>query len=141
MRYVKKRLVDTVIIHCSATEDGKDFDIKDIDRWHRSRGWNGCGYHVVIKLDGTVQFGRPFDTVGAHASGHNTTSIGVCYIGGVKDGKPSDTRTPEQIKSMEEVCRFINHIYNGVKFCGHRDLPNVIKACPSFDALYLNEAI
>ena len=54
-----------IVVHCSDTEDGKNFTEKDIDRWHRAQGWAyGCGYHYVVQIDGTVERGRPEDLKG-----------------------------------------------------------------------------
>ena len=95
------RKVDKIIIHCSATKEGQDFNANDINNWHNAKGWNGIGYHYVIKLDGTVEQGRPVEISGAHTKGHNKGSIGVCYIGGLDaNGKAKDTRTPEQVNSL-----------------------------------------
>ena len=75
--------VDEIIVHCSATREGRPFGVEDIERWHRERGFAMCGYHFVIALDGEVQPARPAGYVGAHCEGHNKRSIGVCYIGGL----------------------------------------------------------
>jgi len=77
------RKIDKIIVHCSATPEGRHVTVKDIDRWHRDRGFSEIGYHHVIYLDGSIHPGRPEEKAGAHTVGHNTTSIGVCYIGGV----------------------------------------------------------
>ena len=92
------RKINEIIVHCSATPEGKDFHASDIDRWHKAQGWKCIGYNYVIDLDGTVEPGRPLNEIGAHTVGHNSNSIGICYIGGcAKDGRtPKDTRTPEQ---------------------------------------------
>ena len=89
-----------IILHCSATVEGKDFTAADIDRWHKEKGYKKIGYHFVIDLDGTIETGRQLNEVGAHCKGHND-SIGICYIGGLsKDGKAKDTRTIEQKESL-----------------------------------------
>lgn len=75
------RKIDKIIVHCADTPDGKDFTIKDIDRWHKERGWQCCGYHHVIRLDGTIENGRPLAQIGAHCKGYNENSIGICLIG------------------------------------------------------------
>lgn len=123
-----------IIIHCSATPEGKDYTIADIDRWHKERGFNKIGYNYVIYRDGSKHVGRKEDEVGAHCQGHNSISIGICYIGGLaKDGKtPKDTRTPEQKKSIIELIKDIKTRHPNAKVYGHRDFAN--KACPSFDA-------
>lgn len=93
------RLIKEIIVHCTATPEGKDYGAKDIDRWHRAQGWDGIGYHYVVRLDGTVEKGRADSARGAHCVNHNAQSIGVVYVGGIsgKDGTmPKDTRTPAQ---------------------------------------------
>lgn len=75
------RNIDSIIVHCSATKAGQDFTATDIDRWHRERGFNGIGYHYVIRLDGRLEKGREIDLPGAHCKGWNERSIGLCYIG------------------------------------------------------------
>ena len=83
---------DTIIIHCSATRAGQDFTAADIDRWHRARGFRSIGYHFVIRLDGTIEPGRDVSLDGAHCTGWNRRSIGICYVGGLdKEGRPADT--------------------------------------------------
>lgn len=130
-----KRNVVRIVVHCSATPEGKDFRKADIDRWHRAKGWNGCGYHYVVDLDGKIERGRDIESIGAHAGVYNVGSIGVCYIGGVdKDGEPKDTRTEEQKESLRWLLRMMRYLYPNVEIVGHRDLPGVAKACPSFDA-------
>ena len=127
------RTINELIIHCSATAEGKDFTAADIDRWHRAQGWACIGYHFVIRLDGTVEPGRPIDKAGAHCTGHNANSLGICYIGGLApDGKtPKDTRTPAQRLSLRLLITILRHIYPGIALHGHRDYAN--KACPCFD--------
>ncbi len=126
--------IKEIIVHCSATPEGRDFTVADIDRWHRARGFRGIGYHWVVYRDGTVHSGRPEGTPGAHCTGHNSRSVGVCYIGGVaKDGKtPKDTRTPAQRASLLTLLRLLRSRYPKARIHGHRDF--AAKACPSFDA-------
>jgi N-acetylmuramoyl-L-alanine amidase len=128
------REVDTIIVHCSATPPAMDIGAKQIDKWHKDRGWRGVGYHFVIKRDGTIEKGRDVRDIGAHARGFNTSSIGVCYIGGTdKDGHPEDNRTLAQKTSMRYLIDILLMTFPSSKVLGHRDLPNVAKACPSFD--------
>ena len=128
------RKIDTIIIHCSATPEGKSFTVADIDRWHRQRGFAQIGYHYVIYLDGSVHKGRPIELVGAHCQGHNAHSIGICYIGGLAtDNKtPKDTRTPEQKQAMLNLLKELRVKFPTAKIHGHRDY--AAKACPSFNA-------
>lgn len=128
------REIKRIIIHCSASPSGRADTIEDIDRWHRARGWNGCGYHYVIHLDGTVHPGRPESEIGAHCTGYNSTSIGICYIGGMNEDlrTPADTRTEAQKQALLTLLRELRTRYPKARILGHRDLAH--KACPSFDA-------
>lgn len=127
------RTINEIIVHCSATPEGRNVTVKDIDTWHRQRGFRCIGYHYVIYLDGSVHTGRPESQVGAHCLGHNSHSIGVCYIGGVaKDGKtPKDTRTDAQKESLIKLIKELKAKYPKATVHGHREYAN--KACPSFD--------
>lgn len=128
------RKINEIIVHCTATPEGKDFTVADIDRWHKSNGWEGVGYHWVVYLDGSAHAGRREDKAGAHCKGHNANSIGVCYIGGVAgDGKtPKDTRTEAQKQALKKLLIRLKKKYPGAVIHGHRDF--AAKACPSFDA-------
>ena len=127
------RRIDKIIIHCSATPEGKDFTVADIDRWHRQRGFRSIGYHYVVYRDGSVHEGRPLSQVGAHCLGQNAHSIGVCYIGGcAADGKtPKDTRTEAQKTALRQLLVDLLHQFPNTTIHGHREF--VAKACPSFD--------
>lgn len=125
--------INKAIIHCAATPEGRDIDIETIRRWHvQDRGWRDVGYHFVIKLDGTIQKGRPVGVSGAHTRGQND-QIGICYIGGVDaDMDPKDTRTPEQKEALLNLLKELKDEYPNLEVYGHRDF--AAKACPSFDA-------
>lgn len=128
------RKITHIVIHCSATPEGKVFTAAHIDRWHKGLGWNGIGYHQVIRLDGTVERGRPDEVVGSHVRGHNARTIGICYIGGVDNNmKPKDTRTQAQKAALAKLVHAYLAKYPGAKVVGHRDFKGVKKACPSFD--------
>lgn len=130
------RKITEIIVHCSATAEGQDFRAADIDRWHRQKGWSGCGYHYVVCLDGTVERGRPDAEPGAHCYGHNMRSIGVCYIGGVDaQGRAKDTRTVQQKMALRRLVQDLLHRYPGATVHGHCEFAR--KACPSFDVLEL----
>lgn len=126
------REITEIIIHCSATKEGHPFFAADIDRWHKAQGWSGIGYHYVIDIDGKVETGRAEYQAGAHAKGHNANSIGICYIGGLDiNGKPKDTRTPEQHKSLAELVARLKVKYPKATVHGHNEFAN--KACPCFN--------
>lgn len=129
-----KRNIKEIIVHCSATPEGKNYTVDDIRRWHKQQGWSDIGYHYVVYLDGTVHDGRDVDISGAHCTNHNSYSIGVCYVGGVAtDGKKAkDTRTPEQKEGLLRILTELKQLYPNASIHGHRDFAN--KACPSFDA-------
>ena len=138
---------DTIIIHCSATRAGQDFTAADIDRWHRARGFRSIGYHFVIRLDGTIEPGRDVSLDGAHCTGWNRRSIGICYVGGLdKEGRPADTRTEAQREALIRLVEDLRLVYSDIRLViGHRDTspdrngdgiisPNeFIKMCPCFD--------
>lgn len=127
------RKITKIILHCSATPEGKDYTVAQIRDWHvRGNGWNDIGYHYVIYRDGTIHKGRPVEQAGAHTKGHNANSIGICYIGGcAADGNtPKDTRTPEQTRSMHELVAQLQKQYPGATVHCHNEFAN--KACPSF---------
>lgn len=135
------RKITKIILHCAATPEGKDFTVADIDRWHRNRGFDCIGYHWVIYRDGTVHCGREAERAGAHCTGHNANSIGVCYIGGcdAKGKNPKDTRTPAQREAMKELVKRLLAEYPGATVHGHNEF--AAKACPSFDVgSWLKEA-
>ena len=132
------RTITKIILHCSATKEGKNFSAADIDRWHREQGYAMIGYHYVILLDGTVEPGRPLELQGAHTYGHNADSIGICYIGGLdQDGCPCDTRTPEQHRAMAELIAKLLQRFPTATVHGHREFAN--KDCPCFEVSWPDE--
>lgn len=128
------RTITLIIIHCSATPEGKDYTVQDIDRWHKARGWKGIGYHYVIYRDGSIHKGRPEEQVGAHCLNHNKHSIGICYIGGMTadNKKAKDTRTPEQKAAIRALLVELRQSYPRALIMGHNVFAN--KSCPCFDA-------
>lgn len=142
------RTINLIVVHCTATVEGRDHDIDDVTKWHKAKGFRTVGYHLLVKLDGTVQNGRAENQVGAHAEGFNQNSIGVCYVGGLSrtDGGPKDTRTPAQKQALESLLRNLKRRYPKARIVGHRDLSpdkdgdgtverhEWMKACPSFNA-------
>lgn len=129
------RKITLIVVHCSANREGSAPRVADIDRYHRSLGWKGCGYHYVILTDGTIEQGRPAERVGAHCRGHNRHSVGVCYVGGLTaDGKPADTRTAAQRKALRLLLERLHRQYPEALIVGHRDL-DPRKDCPCFDAV------
>ncbi|WP_095075083.1 N-acetylmuramoyl-L-alanine amidase [Tenacibaculum jejuense] len=141
------RKITHIVIHCTATVSGREFSTKDIDLWHKKRGWKGIGYHYVIKLDGTIEQGRPEYKIGAHVKGHNRNSIGIVYVGGLnKRLSPKDTRNRKQKRALKSLLLNLKEKYPQAEILGHRDFSRdinkngiiepfeFIKACPCFDA-------
>jgi N-acetylmuramoyl-L-alanine amidase len=129
-----RRRINEIIVHCTATPEGRDYTVADIRAMHKAQGWVDIGYHYLIYRDGSIHEGRNVDMVGAHCQGHNAQSIGVCYVGGVaRDGKtPKDTRTEAQKDALIHLLMQLVCLYPDATIRGHRDF--AAKACPSFDA-------
>ena len=109
-----------------------DFHAKDVDRWHKNRGWKGIGYHYLIDLDGTIEKGRQDEEIGAHTTNYNRNSIGICYVGGLDSkGKAKDTRTTQQKAAMYKLLCDLKKKYPKATIHGHKEFAN--KACPCFN--------
>lgn len=143
-----ERKITEIIVHCSATPEGKDYTVDDIRRWHKQRGYSDVGYHYIVYRNGILAQGRDVNIIGAHASGHNAHSIGICYIGGMSadNTRPEDTRTLRQKGRLLSLLVDLRKLYPNARIIGHRDLSEDkngngiiepfewMKACPSFDA-------
>ena len=128
------RHINEIIIHCTATPEGKNYTVDDIRRWHRNQGWSDIGYHYVIYRDGSVHVGRDVNIAGAHCRGHNSSSIGVCYVGGTDSNQvPKDTRTLNQKAALLNLLSDLREMYPKARIVSHHDYDRG-KACPSFDA-------
>jgi N-acetyl-anhydromuramyl-L-alanine amidase AmpD len=148
------KIIQRLVVHCSASPNGQPVGIADIDRWHATRGFKRMsafvakfnpqlkhvGYHFVIALDGTVETGRAQDEIGAHVAGHNTGSLGICMVG-------TDQFTPAQWSALKTLISNLKGNYPAARVMGHRDFspdkngdgkitPNeFIKLCPCFDVM------
>lgn len=125
-----------IVVHCSASPPNVFVDASVIDSWHRKRGFLRIGYHFVILTTGEVQVGRKLNEVGAHASGYNAESIGICLAGGINPaGKPADNFSPNQKVALADLIQKlrVSHGMAAAEVLGHRDLPDVRKDCPCFD--------
>lgn len=129
-----RRKINKIIVHCSASPEGRADTIDDIRSWHRAEGKIDVGYHYVIERDGSIKEGRDIDMIGAHCKGQNANSIGVCYIGGLTEDcqEAKDTRTEAQKRSLIKLLKELKAKYPDASIYGHRDF--AAKACPSFDA-------
>ncbi len=128
------RKIEKLIIHCSATPEGRHVTVDDIRRWHREQGFCDVGYHYIVYLDGSVHKGRPVEQVGAHCKGQNAHSIGICYVGGLSaDGLTTkDTRTTRQRRSLRALVQLLKLNFPLATVHGHHEF-NQGKACPCFE--------
>ena len=140
--------IDTIMIHCTATPPRREVSRTELDRWHRAEGFepyvnpkNGevtyAGYHLLVHLDGSYERLRPDEHRGQHCKQENMNNraVSVCYVGGVdNNNRPCDTRTEAQKRTLLTLVRTLRARYPKARIIGHRDVPGVRKACPSFDA-------
>jgi N-acetylmuramoyl-L-alanine amidase len=111
-----------------------DIGLEEIDQWHRAQGWSGCGYHFVIRRDGTVEFGRELYSMGAHVKGFNHNSIGICLAGGkADDDGPEDNFTIRQYEALDALLTQLTKLFPEAEVLGHRNFWKVTKACPCFN--------
>jgi len=101
----KKRNIERIIIHYSASDRPEHDDISVIREWHLSRGWRDVGYHYFIKKDGTLQNGRPEYMIGAHCKSYNRASIGICLSG-------KDDLQDAQFKTVAKLIDKLKNKYN-----------------------------
>lgn len=129
------KAVEFLVVHCAATKADQDIGATDIKKWHLQRGWIDIGYHYVIRRNGAIEKGRPDARPGAHARGYNHLSLGICLVGGVAaDGKtPENNFTSDQMHALLRLLQDLKSQHPDAEILGHRDFPNVRKACPSFD--------
>lgn len=132
VQFTPRTSTEAVFVHCSATKPTMDIGVREIRQWHKEQGWLDVGYHYVIKRDGTIEAGREESAVGSHAKGYNSTSVGVCLVGGIdSSGKPEANFTPEQMGRLRSLLTVLLTKYEGSVLRAHHDVAP--KACPSFD--------
>lgn len=126
-------MINKIVIHCADTFADMDIGAKEIDQWHRQRGWSQIGYHYVIRRSGEIEKGRPENKPGAHVAGHNTGSIGVCLVGGKARGRENPCNfTRQQWAALENLVRILTLEYPQAEVLGHTDLDSS-KTCPTFN--------
>ena len=131
---IQARHIKYIVIHCTATPT--NVTIESIKRyWKEQRGWGDTpGYHYIIKRNGEIikLLDENKNSNGVYA--HNSSCINIAYIGGVDaNNRPIDNRTDAQKQAMFDKIIALTEKYKGVEILGHRDFPDVHKACPSFD--------
>lgn len=126
-------MINKIVIHCADTFADMDIGAKEIDQWHRQRGWSQIGYHYVIRRSGEIEKGRPESKPGAHVAGHNTGSIGICLVGGKARGRENPCNfTRQQWTALENLVRILTIEYPQADVLGHTDL-DAGKTCPTFN--------
>lgn len=143
---VRSKLTQFIAVHCSATKATQDIGVVEIDQMHKQRGFACVGYHYVIRRNGTIERGRPINTVGAHVEGYNSVSIGICMIGGLNaKGKGENNFTQAQFESLRELITYLKMANQKAVVKGHRDFSKDLnfdgkitsnewmKECPCFD--------
>ena len=137
------RDITEVVVHWTGTYIDQDIGAEDVHSWHQARGWSGCGYHYIIRRDGTIERGRPINYTGAHAkaNGHNNQSIGVSFVGGYtvpSTGNGSNSPTgSSSFTAAQNVAfnRFMSTFYKafpGGQAFGHMDTDPSQKIDPGF---------
>lgn len=126
------RELNRIILHCTATRAGQQVNVKQIDKWHRDRGWSGVGYHYVIYANGEIATGRNIRKKGAHVKGHNHDSVGVAYVGGLDNNLvPQDTMTMPQEMAFLHLVNSLRVVFGDMSVHGHNEFSS--KSCPSFN--------
>ena len=123
---LKQQDIKFLIVHCSDTGDNNDIDASVIHKMHLDFGWDGIGYHKVIRRSGKIENGRPEFWVGAHVKGLNQSSLGVCLVGSKKF-------TKRQFWSLKKVLQIWKKKYPKAEILGHKDSTDTSKTCPNFD--------
>ncbi len=104
-----------IIIHHA---EASNCTAQDIHQWHLNNGWSGAGYHFLVRKDGTVYRLRPENKIGAHASGSNSDSIGICF----EDSYMTETMPQAQINAGKELVAYLKQKYKISKVQAHREV-------------------
>lgn len=128
------KTIKYIAVHCTATK--QNATIESIrNYWKRNLGWKQPGYHIIVKPNGDHERLALDETICNGVKGYNSESIHVSYIGGIdENGKAFDNRTDAQKRTLLQIICGLKAKYPRAVIQGHRDFPNVVKDCPSFDA-------
>ena len=129
------RQINYLVVHCTATPQNTTIEsIKNY--WKNVLKWKGNGYHFIIEANGIIHNITPVELIANGVSGYNSNSIHISYIGGVDHkNNPVDNRTFAQKQSLIYQLQWLKRKFPKAKIQGHRDFPNVKKACPCFNAI------
>lgn len=128
------RQINKIVIHCSDHPDDRDIGFQEINKDHLINGWKsssgvGCGYHYVIRKNGTVEVGRTPEEIGAHVPEANRTGIGICLVGRNKF-------TKEQFNSLQRMINSFSVLYPRATLHAHNEFPSAKKqgkTCPNIN--------
>lgn len=133
------REIKRIFVHCTAGPQTQT--VAEIQKyWKTVNKWTSPGYHYIIKPDGEIVPLQPEDKPSNGVAGYNSTSINVCYIGGVdKQGRPVDNRTEAQKESLRKILKELKTRYPDAVIMGHREIWGLDKSkwkkmCPCFPA-------
>ena len=128
------RDIKYIVVHCTATP--QTAAVSSIQNyWKNTLKWVMPGYHFMIKPDGEIIQLLEIEKISNGVKGFNSVSINISYIGGVdSENRPIDNRTPAQKRSLTDLLTKLKKEFPKAIIQGHRDFPNVKKACPSFNA-------
>ena len=121
---ITRSKTEMIVLHHAAS---KSCTVQQVHQWHLNNGWSCIGYHYFVSRDGQIFRGRPENTVGAHATGHNSKSIGICFEGDYT----IQTMPKEQIEAGKELVAYLKDKYKITKVKGHRDL--MATSCPGIN--------
>lgn len=125
---LKSENIKLIVVHCSDTPDSENIGAFDIHKMHLDFGWDGIGYHKIIRRNGQVENGRPEYWQGAHLYKKNHESIGICLIG-------RKNFTQKQFKSLEKVLKKWKSKYPQALILGHYQATETQKTCPNFNVI------
>ena len=116
-----------IILH-HIGDTNRDFSAGEIHKWHLANGWAGIGYHYVIRKDGTIERGRPKNSIGAHCYGYNKTSIGINIVGDFETAEPTSAQMASVLSLTAFLCQSYQITPSPQTILGHRDLNTTL--CP-----------
>lgn len=147
-----RRIIDTIVLHCSATPTGRHVTVYDVDTWHAARGFRrqpvdvaqhnpnlrSIGYHYLVDILGQLHTGRAEAEIGAHTAGTNARSLGVCMVG-------TSRYNGQQWRTLAVLVAALRQRYPNARVVGHRDCSpdrdgdgvvqpsEWLKTCPGFE--------
>ncbi len=125
--------VEYLIIHHSATKDGRTNDWKAIKNYHINiNKWNDVGYHYGIeKINDsyTIQKGRSESIPGAHTKEQNMNkrSLGICVVGNFDLQEPPERAFYLLVALCTQLCKKYKLSSNKIR--PHNEF-NKSKTCP-----------